>query len=71
MSEGRRAPVQGEPHRRPPIPAGTIAWEEHLAYHAKWGNDQSAETIAARFGFGYSEIVDLIGGPPKTWEARR
>lgn len=73
MSSDRRAPVQGEPHSRPPIPPGTIAWEEHeeiwRAYHAKWGNDQTAERIAERFGFGYLEIIDLIGKPPRTWEA--
>jgi hypothetical protein len=66
----RRAYVQQELDK----PAGTIAWSEHeevwQAYAKRYGNDQSAERIHERLGFGYYEIVDLIGHEPKTWEAR-
>lgn len=79
---GRRAPVQGEhatPARRdqsarPAKGPGSIAWEEHLivwsAYAAKWCSDQSAERIAERGGFGWYEIVDLLGREPTTWSPR-
>lgn len=69
---GRRAPVQADrEHKRQP---GTISWREHEevhgAYHAKWGGGQTAERLAERGGFGYGEIVDLLGHPPTTWEPR-
>ena len=68
----RRAPVQAE--RAPVKPAGTIAWSEHLeawrGYDAKWNCEQSAERIAERGGFGYLELVDLLGHEPETWVAR-
>ena len=63
-------------HRRtgPGVAAGTISWEEHLraysAYRAKYGNDQSAERIAERGGFGYDELIRYLGHEPKTWSPR-
>ena len=72
----RRAPVQGDTgwqYGRPGArPAGTIAWSEHVkaweVYHATFCNDQSAERIAERCGFGYDELVEFLGYEPKTWE---
>lgn len=73
----RRAPVQGDtghhlPRRYPNAkPPGSVAWLEHLeawsAYARRCGRDQSAERIAARGGFGYAEMVDLLGREPMTW----
>lgn len=61
---GRRAPVNGSPR-------GTIAWSEHEkaweAYHRRY-RDQSAETIAARGGFGIEELTYQLGHLPTTWE---
>lgn len=69
---GRRAPVQySRPLKKAP---GSIAWEEHMrawsAYDAKWRCGQTAERIAERGGFGYEELVEFLGGEPKTWEPR-
>jgi hypothetical protein len=67
---GRRAPVQQDNERGP----GSIAWVEHLdawsSYAARFGSSQSAERIAERGGFGYRELVVLLGVRPKTWMAR-
>jgi hypothetical protein len=75
MGTARRAPVQGEYKGvGKSIPAGTISWEEHVAawevYDKKWHNGQSAERIAQRGGFAYSELVELLGRSPETWERR-
>lgn len=77
MSDVRRAPVQGagwqsrEAMRRPP---GTISWTEHLeayeAYAARYGRDQSAERLAERGGFGWTELVLFLGHEPRTWQPR-
>jgi hypothetical protein len=72
---GRRAPVQGSTHDRHGRPAprgpGTISWDEHerawAAYALKYGRDQSAQRIADRGGFGWTELVDLLGHEPTTW----
>ena len=69
---GKRAPVQVSlAHQRG---HGTIAWDEHLyawsAYSSRFGSAQSAERIAERGGFGYGELVDLLGHDPETWEPR-
>jgi hypothetical protein len=69
-----RAPVQGEYKGGNVLhPYGTIAWEEHLeawnAYQAKYHAEQSAERIAERGGFGYSELQALLGRIPSTWKA--
>jgi len=73
-AQPRRAPVQGEPLRRPRRAPGTIDWAEHeevwRAYSAKYGESQSAERIAERGGFGYDEIALLLGRAPATWEPR-
>jgi hypothetical protein len=70
---GRRAPVQGE--RELKKGPGTIAWEEHLrawsAYDAKWRCGQTAERLAERGGFSYGELVEFLGGEPKTWVPQR
>lgn len=70
----RRAPVQADGGPHPEHPAGTISWEEHLeawkGYNAKWRCGQSAERIAERHGFGYSELVELLGREPTTWRPR-
>lgn len=51
---------------------GTITWEEHQraweAYAEKYGRTQSAERIAERGGFSYSELEKLLGHPPTTWK---
>jgi hypothetical protein len=75
MTEDRRAPVQGERRGRDEsIPPGTVSWEEHVAawkvYSERFFNGQSAERIAEHGGFAYSELVELLGRAPKTWERR-
>lgn len=75
---GRRAPVQSEygdeKRGRPRRAPGTISWAEHLkayeGYAARFGTSQSAETLAARGGFGYYELVDMLGHEPETWSVR-
>jgi hypothetical protein len=37
------------------------------AYHERYRNDQSAERIAERGGFGHSEILQLTGGLAQTF----
>lgn len=71
----RRAPVQGDyriPKGLPGHAPGTVTWEAHEAawedYAKRYGRDQSAERIAERGGFGYAELTDHLGHPPKTWE---
>lgn len=73
-SKERRAPVQ----RDKGMPPGSVLWSEHTeawnVYAKKYGYDQTAERIAERGGFGYSEMRDLLGHEPKSWiawEARR
>jgi hypothetical protein len=50
---------------------GTIAWAEHVEawddYAKRYGKDQTAERLAERGGFSYSELVDHLGRPPTTW----
>lgn len=72
-----RAPVQGDywrPKGEPGQAAGTISWDEHLeiyeAYARRYGREQTAERIAERGGFGWSEIHHLMGRAPATWEPR-
>lgn len=68
----RRAPVQGDgkPWSRPP---GTISWEEHLeaweVYDRRF-HGQTAARIAERGGFGFAELVGLLGRKPTTWRPR-
>jgi len=63
---GRRAPVQGC--------HGTVAWAEHLEAWERYAGlghgDQSAERVAERGGFGYTEICELLGRSPQTWRPR-
>jgi hypothetical protein len=79
-SVARRAPVQGEgnywlrkgdPRRAGTRCPGTVAWSEHVEawtkYSERYGAGQSAERVAERGGFGYSELVDLLGHAPATW----
>jgi len=70
MSEQKRAPIQAENGH----PRGTISWEEHLeiwlAYDKKYHCGQSAERIAERGGFGYTEATELVGRELRTWIAR-
>jgi hypothetical protein len=82
VTDERRAPVQGDsthwlakghPRREPNAhPPGTVAWWEHVeaweVYHKLYGNDQSAERMAERSGFGYLEMTDLLGHEPTTWK---
>ena len=69
MSAERRAAVQPGHGRG----YGTIAWEEHVrawgVYARRYGSGQSAERIHDRGGFGYGELVSMIGYPT-TWCAR-
>jgi len=79
MTEERRARTIGEgPYWAPvtdwptgTMTPGTIAWSEHeeiwRKYREKYGNDQDAERIAARGGFGYWEAAALLGYEPRTW----
>lgn len=68
---GRRAPVQGT--RSLDRGPGTISWEEHLqawtVYASRYGTSQSAETMAARSGFDYSELIMFLGHEPTTWRS--
>ena len=73
MSQNKRAPCQEHRNRGKLVkPAGTIAWDEHLqawhAYAKKYGSYQSAERIAERGGFGWTELVALLGREPTTWQ---
>lgn len=67
LSDGHPAKVNT---RRP----GTITWSEHLEawehYARRFGRDQSAERLAERGGFGWAELVELLGHEPRTWEPR-
>ncbi len=78
-----RVRVQGEgpwwlpdshPAKKKTTVPGTITWEEHLEaykeYSARYGNCQSAERLVERGGFGYAELVDLLGHEPTTWLPR-
>lgn len=77
----RRAPVQDDDlpsasasRGKIKVPSGTISWTEHCeawtAYAARYGRDQSAERLAERGGFGFIELVQYLGRPPKTWRPR-
>jgi hypothetical protein len=59
----RRAPVQS--------PRGSISWDEHMeahrAYRARYGNQQDAERIAYRGGFGFKELRMFLGRDPVTF----
>lgn len=78
MSHPKRAPVQAELVDRkrgtPGRPSGSIAWTEHMeafaAYAKRYGTGQSAERLAERGGFGWDELVALLGHEPRTWERR-
>lgn len=63
MPDARRAPVQAE--RDNGKPAGTVPWETHekaaKAYNAL-GHRQTAEKLAERSGFSYSELACLLAG---------
>lgn len=63
-------PVQAQSNK----PAGSISWAEHLeayaVYAARYGHDQSAKRLAERGGFGWYELVKLLGHEPTTWRAR-
>ena len=76
---GARAPVQAETYGslgRAPVfrPEGSILWWEHERAWAKYaerhGTEQSAERIAERGGFGYGELISLLGREPETWRLR-
>lgn len=81
---GRRAPVQGDgdvgTHRAGTLRMGakgygpgTISWAEHLlawSTYTKLYPGQSAERMAERGGFGYSELMAYLGRFPETWEPR-
>lgn len=66
---GRRARVQAD-HRHKKGP-GSIVWTEHeeawSAYASMYGSGQSAQLIHERGGFGYGELVSLLGREPMTW----
>ena len=68
---GRRATVRGGCGKG----RGTVAWAEHLEAFAAttvvYGHRLGAEGIAERGGFGYYELLDLLGHDPKTWEPSR
>jgi len=53
---------------------GTVSWAEHVAawtaYAKRYGNGQSAQRIHDRGGFSFSEIAELLGHEPETWEPR-
>lgn len=66
----RRAPLQGTDGRLGRR-AGTISWEEHeeiyAVYAARYGTSQSAQRIADRGGFGWTECEMLMKREPRTW----
>ena len=72
---GRRANVQSDQGAdyRSRRGAGTISCAEHelawSAYEAAY-HGQSAQRIHDRGGFGYSELVLLLGREPTTWRAK-
>ena len=70
---GRTAAVQAE--RAASRGPGSISWEEHLEayndYALKYGTSQSAERLAQRGGFSYSELVHHLKHEPKTWKPTR
>ena len=54
----------------PGFVAGSITWEEHEKAWADYGRrypGQSAQRMAERGGFSYSELVLYLGRPPETW----
>lgn len=69
---GRRAPVQSDRFApggtRGP---GTVTWAEHLlawsGYAREHGSSQTANRMAERGGFGYSELTRYLGREPETW----
>lgn len=69
----RRAPVQGERHHGAnwQFKPGTVSWDEHekacVEYSRLCGKTWTADSIARLGGFGYSELVKLLGHSPKTW----
>lgn len=80
----KRAPVQADSGSHLPLDhkyrpegcmgPGSISWKEHLEAHSMYASlhrsEQSAERIAERGGFSYSELCDYLGHKPKTWEPR-
>lgn len=79
---GKRAPVQGdypsyeyaglrEKLGREPKGPGTISWAEHeeawSEYARRYGNQQSAERMAERGGFGYGELLMFLRREPTSW----
>lgn len=66
----KRAPVQASGDK----PAGTIEWWEHedacRAYRKRFphGGPKTAIEVAERGGYGYTELVDLLGAEPVTWK---
>jgi hypothetical protein len=72
----RTAPVQGDSgwwiprHAATHKPPGVIDWTEHMeawrAYNERHP-DQSAERLAERGGFDWSELVMFLGREPTTW----
>lgn len=68
---GRRAPVQRDDEHGP----GTVSWEEHLLaysdYARRYGTSQSAERLAERGGFSFSELTDHLKREPTTWKPIR
>ena len=71
---GRRAPVQPVRRHNEEHGPGTISWAEHeqawSVYSGRYGGGQSAERIAERGGFSYSELMSFLGHEPTTWRAR-
>ena len=72
----RRAPVQGDywiPRGTIGREPGSVTWTEHLEAWRQYDRDghgsQSADRLAERGGYGYSEITKLLGHAPKTWTA--
>jgi len=69
------APVQAEWNKSRLVkPAGMVAWAEHVkaweVYAARFGRNQSAERIAERGGFGFTELTEFLGHEPTTWRPR-
>lgn len=78
MNHPERAPVQRDGYRTRNLvykPPGSVLWAEHCEgwkqYARRFGEDQSAERIAERGGFGYYELTEYLGHNPTTWEPRR
>jgi hypothetical protein len=57
-------PEEAAPRRFPLQPTGSIPWSvaevAYTAYVRRYGRSQSLDRLAARGGFGHSELIELL-----------